>query len=529
MRQIIDEAYKLPPTSRIEREELDISTGLGVLPLSTIKGDKYYLIEGKDTRFRIYHETDPRHKIINISSVAHDKPSLVEFAEKLADGGKAEQELAGIIRDTIIARIEAAEQRRVKAEQAALRLAMWKASAPVYNTRTRGKKVDYSEFGKDSDDEEEEENRGRRSERNRGEREVAEYTASGRMVKRPRMNGVESRMKDEPEESEEEMEWSVYSDKGETDKEEEEEEGEDEEYDIRGGSLVVILRVSKEGLRAVTSGVRPSMNGKFSSPGIIEAVSPTRLQQSPGFSTKPYQQQLQYHSYHQSPPRPYPTNTLPIQNIGPTPYTGGSPPIPFRATQLAPQPIPCPPPPHSPQNLSHPQAYHQSQIPPHRPIPQPTLYPIAQSPPTQPTEIAPYPYRPPNGIHRTSPPSGSQSTPPRLLPQPTPYNQNVTPLSVIQPALKPMMWRKAESPAQPTWSTATFQPPTVNGTSEQKSEIIPESKLLLSEDIPRPTNEVSGPLSETEIPLEGQERKVVNGSEILNGQVKDGDPKSLGT
>ena len=117
VRQIRDDAYKVSPNTRVDRDELDANTGLGVIPLFTIKGDNYYLVEGKDTRFRIYHETNPRHKIINFTSVAHDKPSLIELSEKLASGGKLERELSEIIRDTIIARIEASEQRRTSGDQ----------------------------------------------------------------------------------------------------------------------------------------------------------------------------------------------------------------------------------------------------------------------------------------------------------------------------------------------------------------------------------------------------------------------------
>lgn len=418
--------------------------------------------------------------------MAHDKPSLLEFANKLGEGGKAEQELAGIIKDTIIARIEAAELRRVKAEQAALRLAMWTASAPVYNTRTRGKKVNYSEFGKESDDDEEEEegesgereSRGeRRSERNRvAEREVTEYTASGRMVKRPRVNtnGIETtnKMKGTSDESEEdEMEWSVYSDKGETENDDEdgEEEGVEEDYDIDvGRQFVVTFKVDKERLKAVISGLQQqsSMNGNLTS---FETIQVMPLQHSPRIKIKGYQPQ--YQPLQQSPPRTYPPST---QNVGPVPYTGGSPPIPFRPTQLSPQPIPPPPLPPSPR-----QTYHVPQIPQYRPIPQPSPYPITQfSRPSPPTT-----YPPPNGIHQKSPPSLPQATFPQQSP-PLRWNNQTVPPSQSSP--KP----QGTLPVLAFQSTPPQPSSTANGTLDRKSEGVSD-KILQLDTIARQTEKIS--------------------------------------
>lgn len=417
--------------------------------------------------------------------MAHDKPSLVEFSETLSkEGNKLEQELSTIIKDNIIARIEAAEQRRVKAEQAALRLATWKASAPVYNTRTRGKKVDYSEFGKDSEDDEDEDgesdSRGRRSERRAaaaGERERVEYTASGRMVKRPRLNGVErTKMKDEGEESEEEMEWSVYSDKGETEDDNDGDEGDEEEYDIGGRSLVINLKVDKEGLKAATDGLA-SVNGKSISPKTMHKLQhtppqasrfpsqQTHHQQSPGLQ-KQYPPPPQYHPYHQSPPRVYPTNTPPT-HVAPIPYTGGSPPIPFRTVQLSPQPIPRPAPPQDrPQSYQQPYPFQQSSY------SQQSQYQTAQfvRPPPQ---TSPSTYPPANGTNHATPPYGSQLVNPKPAKPVTNEWSPPRPFGVSPPVqdLRPVQsWQTAAlkkpdvSPHQQTWSAATFNPtPAVNG------------------------------------------------------------------
>jgi hypothetical protein len=531
VRQTIDDGYKLGPNSRIEREELDVTTGLGVLPLANIKGDNYYLVEGRDTRFRIYHETNPRHKIINISSVAEDKPSLLALAERLGAGSKQEQELAGTIRDTVIARIEAAEQRRVKAEQAALRLAMWKASAPVYNTRTRGKKVDYTEFEKSGDEDEDDEGGsgsgagGRRSERNRGEREAVEYTASGRMIKRPRTGDGEVRestMKD-LEESDEEMEWSVYSDKGGTDADDGDDamdDGEEDDYDLDGRSLVVNLKIPKEGLKTAILECIP-VNVQRTVPLSKSPVQSHPLR-SPQFSPKTYQHQS---SYQQSPPRAYPPSIpyrSPTQTMAPLPYTGGaSPPISSRQVQLSPQPIPRPPP-HSPtQSLPQPLAYQQ----PSRPYQQPHQtqafrqppYSVAQfqrtSPPTQPSQASPRPYAPPNGTYPTSPtlplktstqqPHTTSWSPPRPFgssqspivqaygkpPTPTGSSANTATISPKQTPPHP-----AEiSPPQQTWAAATFEAsPSTNGATTDK----PESAMELVNKIPAHTmlEVLSGPI-----------------------------------
>ena len=394
-----------------------------------------------------------------------------------------------IIKDTIIARIEAAEQRRLKAEQAALRLATWKASAPVYNTRTRGKKVDYSEYGKDSEDDEqddddgESDSRAKRSERRAaaaGERDTVEYTASGRMVKRPRLNGVERiKMKDEAEESEEEMEWSVYSDKGETENDDEEEEGEEEEYDNAGRSLVVKMKVGKERLKVVMDGL-PSVNRKSVSPKTMhktQRIPPqttgfpsqqTHHPQSPGLS-KHYQPTQQYHPYHQSPPRVYPTNTPPT-HVTPVPYTGGSPPIPFRTVQLSPQPIPRAAPPQvRPQSYQQPQTTYPTPHPFQQSYPQQSPFQTAQfvrpSPQTTPSI-----YPPTNGTNHTTSPYGSQSANPKPE-NPIPSERSPRPFGVsplVEESRPVSSWQPAPlrkpDVSQQTWSAATFNPtPAVNG------------------------------------------------------------------
>lgn len=497
----------MPQNSRVEREELDINTGLGVLPLATVKDDNYYLIEGKDTRFRIYHCTNPYNKIVNISSVAEDKPSLLAFAEKISTGSKQEQNLGMTIRETIIARIEAAEQRRVKAEQAALRLAMWKASVPVYNTRTRGKRVDYTELEKDSGSEDEEGSRGgRRSERNR-DRETVEYTASGRMVKRPRMdNGTEireSRLKDEDEDSEEEMDWSVYSDKGEvSDGVDDEEEGEEEEYDLRRRTLIVKFRVSKDRLKAVaTIGDCVPVNGL---PKASQKSSEPRPAQHPAqHPSKSHQPQYsQFHYY--SPPKVY-TPTIPrispSQSAAPLPYTGGaSPPLALRPVQLSPQPIPQPfaqsPSPAYPQ----PSLYRSYQASPQESAssqsPRQSPYAVAQfqlqaSPPhTQPMiQTSPRLDAPVNGTSRTSPSLSAQPasgslgptwSPPRPFgtsshgPGATVYGKPPAPTApTVSPhdLMSDSPHQSDVVPPKPTWSISSFQSNSLaNGTPQSRPE-----------------------------------------------------------
>lgn len=495
----------MPQNSRMEREELDINTGLGVLPLATIRNDNYYLIEGKDTRFRIYHCTNPSHKIVNISSVAEDKPSLLAFAEKLSTGSKQEQDLGATIRETIIAKIEAAEQRRLKAEQTALRLAMWKAQAPVYNTRTRGKRVDYTELERDSGSDDDEDSRGgRRSERNR-DREIVEYTASGRMVKRPKMdNGTEireSRLKDEDGESEEEMEWSVYSDKGEeTDGVDDEQEGEEDEYDLGRRTLVVKFRLSKDRLKAVTTmGDCIPVNGLPKGP---QKSSDSRPVHNPAqHISKSHQPQYsQFHYY--SPPQAY-TPTIPhhspYQNAAPLPYTGGaSPPLASRPVQLSPRPIPQPSVQSPSQVYPQPSPYRSYQTSPRAKSsesPRQSPYAVAQfqpqpSPPhPQPMHASPQSYPPVNGMAQESPSLSAQpaleSTGPGWSP-PRPfrtsphslgasvYNKAPTPTASGVSPQHPVPGSPHQSdvsPPKPTWSAASFQSNSLaNGTPHHNPE-----------------------------------------------------------
>ena len=332
VRQLIDEAYKIAPTARADRADLDLS--LGVQPLYTLKTDRFFLVEGRDTRFRLYKETNPHWKVVNITSEAEDKPSLLAFVARLEEGGKLEREFAGLLKEGVISRIEAAEIRRVKAEQAALRLAMWKAAPPVYNTRTRGKKVNYSELDGGSEEEEdihegdemEEERRGvvgtRRSERNRGggggDREVVEYTGSGRMVKRPRLNGVE--------EEEEEMEWSEYSDKGVTDGSDDEEMVVEEDEDVESRSMVLKFKIASSKLAATTN-TKDSLSAK-------------------GVETKPWStppgKNVPSPSSFRSASQDHPPRTFPPSALAPggyVPFIKDPATVPFRSTQLSPQPL----------------------------------------------------------------------------------------------------------------------------------------------------------------------------------------------
>jgi hypothetical protein len=497
VRQIIDDAYKLPPNSRVEREELDANSGLGVIPLATIKGDNYYLIEGKDTRFRIYHETNPHHKIINISSVAEDKDSLIAFAGKLSEGGKLEQALGTTIRETIIARIETAEQRRIRAEQAAIRLATWQASAPVYNTRTRGKKVNYSELEGGSASDEDDERGSRRRAREGRDQQAVEYTASGRMVKRPRTaNGMETReivMKEDPEDSEEEMEWSVYSDKGETEEDDIEDEGDEEEvedYDIQDRKLLLHFKIGKERLRNVTTKPVNVINGNSN---ILRLGSPLEQPISRQPASTAQQSVPQPGQYHPSSPRVYPGNVpsrSPTQSFAPTSYARGpSPPVPIRSTQLSPRP--------TPQAMTSKNPFHSSPTPPQ---PRPSQTPPQPYGQPQPFRQSPYPvaqYQAPTPSPRIPYHNGYPSFPPSsgsLNPQsfPAPHSASPPrPFGIAQPGV-----RRDQSPypgnpptqnvyPKQTWSSATFQPnPIPNGgkpeLSRHPSDPSPSQQLPVS-------------------------------------------------
>jgi len=492
VRQIIDDAYKVPPQSRVEREELDVNSGLAVIPLHTIKSSHYYLVEGKDTRFRIYHETNPHHKVVNFYSVVEDKPSLVEFAQKLSEGTKLEQEFAQVIRDTIIARIEAAEQRRIKAEQAALRLAMWEAAPPVYNTRTRGKKVDYSEFGKDSDSEEDEESRGTRRGRSRDDQDAVEYTASGRMIKKPRLeNGFESRSRRSGEKPEvaEEMDWSEYSDKGETEDEADEGQLEHDDYDLGTGvrkSLMVKLKVPIHlsqiwfARNGTSKNVPSNAKGPFT-------VHSQPLSTPPKSSTQPDASRTNFQS------RVQPS----------TPFAGAISPVPpTRPVQLSPQPIPRP---FTVSNPTPPQPYSQSP-------PQNFTNPIQTSP--RPYVPSTSPYLPPQASPKpettntpewTTPPrpfgASKDSATSQLTPPPNPHS----PPQSISPVAKPPVSQHL------TWAVATFQPSSgVNGTSDDTLRTTTGAVGDVPfKSIPPPSSEPTG--------AEEQPKVGASGIQLLNG------------
>ena len=125
----------------MKREDLDVKSGLGVLHLATAKGYNYFLVQGKHTRFRIYRVTKlDQNAVTDITSVAHDRASLVALAGKLVAGNEREQELVQTIR-TLIAKMEAEERTRLKNARIALRLAAWNAAPRVYYTRARGKRL----------------------------------------------------------------------------------------------------------------------------------------------------------------------------------------------------------------------------------------------------------------------------------------------------------------------------------------------------------------------------------------------------
>ncbi|KAK5130389.1 hypothetical protein LTR08_002136 [Meristemomyces frigidus] len=185
------------------RHQDDENQPLSVQPWGT-DGDKrrYFLVQGlEDTSFRVYREGSRYTKNAHWISVAGDIDELRVLATKLegVDGTQAARRLAGKIGNALPTFL-ASEEKRQKREARQLRTAAFKARPQpgfsLYEGRTRGKRLRYTY---DDDDSEADDggltsdatSGARRSTRNQSTRNTPSeqgplYTASGRLVSRPR-------------------------------------------------------------------------------------------------------------------------------------------------------------------------------------------------------------------------------------------------------------------------------------------------------------------------------------------------------
>ena len=182
VRELIEQEYRSVSRS----EDRDRTVPLSVHPLAIIKKDRYWLVEGRDSNFRLFRETDPTKRTVNWESIADTIQGLRDFCDSIEHEGRPGRDLARKIRDNVIPRHEAAEHRRVRAKFAAERLAIFRAQPPVYSMRTRGRRYNYAQSDSDSDNRADKE---RKSRVLNGELQQT-TTASGRTVRRPQRDDL---------------------------------------------------------------------------------------------------------------------------------------------------------------------------------------------------------------------------------------------------------------------------------------------------------------------------------------------------
>ena len=182
VRELIEQEYRSVPRS----EDRDRTVPLSVHPLAIIKKDRYWLVEGRDSNFRLFRETDPTKHVVNWESIADTIQGLRDFCDSIDHEGRPGRDLARKIRDNVIPRHEAAEHRRVRAKVAAERLAIFRAQPPVYSMRTRGRRYNYAQSDSDSDNRADKE---RKSRVLNGELQQT-TTASGRTIRRPQRDDL---------------------------------------------------------------------------------------------------------------------------------------------------------------------------------------------------------------------------------------------------------------------------------------------------------------------------------------------------
>lgn len=201
IREKIEYAYRLRIS--IEKGKAENILDVPAIGLDDAK-NQYYLVKGRNTRFRLYVQTDPAHEAPQRwFSVASTVPELIAFIDSLSQRtttmrGRA---LLRALREQILPEIEASEQARQEEEYRRQRAAMVRdrraavqanlaEAALERSIRTRGRRVDYSDLNNGDDD-------------SNDDREQAGpvFTASGRRVKRTRLYTEADDDEDEEEEN----------------------------------------------------------------------------------------------------------------------------------------------------------------------------------------------------------------------------------------------------------------------------------------------------------------------------------------
>lgn len=163
IRDIIEQEYVTGASHAKHRPE---DVPLAVVPLGSIEKVQFWLIEGKDTRFRLVRETDKTCKVVNWEPVAGTIDELRAFAKSLKFvQGKARSEAQALgekILELDIPRMEQIEVRRVKAKVREQRLAELMAQDSGYSMRPRRKPIHYARdnFSTDEDEDKSKNTRG---------------------------------------------------------------------------------------------------------------------------------------------------------------------------------------------------------------------------------------------------------------------------------------------------------------------------------------------------------------------------------
>ncbi|KAG5513319.1 hypothetical protein PMAC_001382 [Pneumocystis sp. 'macacae'] len=183
VRSFIDENYK-------DRSSNDTKNALLVHPLGKdAKNRKLWLIEGNDTPFRVYRESKSRSGSVKWKSIAGTVDELRQYALSLSNNSSLNViALVPKILNQICPRIEKAQIRRDKLDANRARLAALNIEPALLGMRTRGKRIKYTFSDDENDDDSNDDVQVSVFKRKNSFHlnKSVQYTASGRMIKRPR-------------------------------------------------------------------------------------------------------------------------------------------------------------------------------------------------------------------------------------------------------------------------------------------------------------------------------------------------------
>ncbi|EMR08190.1 hypothetical protein PNEG_03361 [Pneumocystis murina B123] len=180
VRSFIDENYK-------NRASDDKKNALLVHPLGKDgKNRKLWLIEGNDTPFRVYRESKSRSGFVKWKSIAGTADELRQYALSLSNDSSLNAiALVPKILEQVCPRVEKAQIRRDKLEANRARLASLNIESTLLGMRTRGKRIKYTFSDNDDSDNDIRTSSFKHKDCFDSNKSI-QYTASGRMIKRPK-------------------------------------------------------------------------------------------------------------------------------------------------------------------------------------------------------------------------------------------------------------------------------------------------------------------------------------------------------